>query len=265
MPDSSFLVFVMTHHIVLQIAYDGSLYLGWQKTKEGPSVEETLTFALSTIFSEKVLLRAASRTDRGVHAEGQVVDFFVEKLPKDLNKIQVSLNQLLPPCIRCLSINFAPFPQFHSTLSAIKKKYRYSISTGAVQLPRFRATHWFIRNHIDSSILREAAGLLIGTHDFRGLSNQKDNFYEKDTQRTVYSIEILEKTSSNELIIEITGNRFLYKMVRNIVGTLMWIATGKLDITTINTVLCSKKRACAGVTAPAHGLTLVEITFSHVA
>jgi tRNA pseudouridine38-40 synthase len=252
----------MTHHIVLQIAYDGSSYLGWQKTKEGLSIEATLEEVLSKIFSEKILIRAASRTDRGVHAEGQVVDFFCEKLPKSLDKVFVSLNQLLPPDIRCLNIDYAPYLAFHPSLSSTKKRYRYKISHTEVQLPCLRNTHWHVRNPLNVSLMQEGASLLIGTHDFRGLCNRRADLHEEDTVRTVYAIDIFE--NADELILDVTGNNFLYKMVRNIVGTLTWIGVGKIDLSAINKALHSRKRCMAGVTAPAHGLTLLNIEYTHL-
>jgi tRNA pseudouridine38-40 synthase len=245
------------------VAYDGTSYLGWQKTKEGPSIEEELEKVLYTIFQEPISLQASSRTDRGVHAEGQVVDFVVIKDCCDLRRLIISLNQLLPPQIRCRDATIAPTTTFHPTLDVIKKRYRYLISTGPLQLPLLRFTHWHVRDPYDRTLLHNAAQLFLGTHDFRGLCNRRADLNEEDTVRTVSAIDITEHPEIPIISIAMEADRFLYKMARNIVGTMLWVASKKTPIHNISTALYTRKRAFAGVTAPAHGLTLEKIFFSH--
>lgn len=251
-------------HIVLRVAYDGTPYLGWQKTKEGPSVEGELERALRQIFQEPLLLQAASRTDRGVHAEGQVVDFTVSKDKVDLQRLVISANQLLPPEVRCRDAAIAPSPTFHPTLDVVKKRYRYSISTGPVQLPHLRFTHWHIHRPWNPALLEESALMFLGTHDFRGLCNRRADLDEEDTVRTVYAVESTENTETQTISIAIEADRFLYKMVRNIVGTMVWVASDTLPIHNIAAALTTRKRVHAGVTAPAHGLTLEKIVYPHL-
>lgn len=246
-------------HIVLSIAYDGSSYYGWQKTRAGASIESKLQETLETIFQEQIDLRAASRTDKGVHAEGQVVDFFTRSQLLTFSKLKVSLNQLLPPDIRCLGVSAVD--SFHPTLDARRKTYRYSISTGSVQLPRFRHSHWHVRDELSKELLEHAAKLVCGTHDFRGFCNRRADLNETDTIRTIFQLEIIEDVSQNALLIDIVGDHFLYKMARNIVGTLVWIAKGKLPVAAIETAFATRQRSFAGVTAPAHGLTLRKVFY----
>ena len=245
-------------HVVLVLAYDGTNLYGWQKTKEGPSVEGELQTALHRIFQEPIHLQAASRTDRGVHADWQVVDFAVHKPCPDFHRLLISLNELLPPTIRCRHAFRAP-NGFHPTLDVVKKGYRYLISTGPVQLPLLRFTHWHVRQDLDRSLLYEASRLFIGTKDFRGLCNRRAGLNEEETVRTVYSIRLEETT--HELSVYIEADRFLYKMARNIVGTMVWVARKKIPLEAIATALLTRKRAAAGVTAPAHGLCLVNVFY----
>ena len=249
-------------HIVLILAYDGTAYFGWQKTKEGPSIEAAVKHAVEQIFQEPIVLRAASRTDRGVHAEWQVADFTTTKKCPDLHRLVISLNELLPPGIRCRHATPAPTESFHPTTDVVDKTYRYSISTGPVQLPLLRFTHWHIHHPIDLSVLHEAANLFIGTQDFRGLCNRRANLNEENTVRTIYEIDITEDQKQSVIICTLRADHFLYKMVRNIVGTIVWIARGKIPITSIRSAIEMRKRALAGVTAPAHGLSLIDVRYT---
>jgi tRNA pseudouridine38-40 synthase len=251
-------------HFVLLVVYDGTSYFGWQKTKQGPSIEEELEKVLHQIFQEPISLQAASRTDRGVHAEGQVVDFKTIKdhdATIDLQRLSLSLNQLLPQDIRCLKASFVPAPSFHPTLDVVRKQYRYLINTGPVQLPSLRLTHWHLHRPLNRTLLDESAQMFLGTKDFRGLCNRRADLNEDDTIRTIFSIEIKEDQRQKTLAILLDGDHFLYRMARNIVGTMVWTAEGKMPISNIPAALSSRTRALAGVTAPAHGLCLTQVIY----
>jgi tRNA pseudouridine38-40 synthase len=248
-------------HLVLLLAYDGTSYFGWQKTKEGPSVEEEVEKALQQIFQEPLSLQAASRTDRGVHAEGQVVDCITSKKSVDPHRLRISLNQLMPPDIRCRTVMVAPTPLFHPTLDAVRKRYRYSINAGPVQLPLLRFTHWHLHSPFSRTLLKESVPYFLGTRDFRGLCNRRADLDEEHTTRTLFSINVEENEQWNTITISLEGNHFLYKMARNIVGTMMWVAQGKIPFSAIPTALKARKRALAGVTAPAHGLCLIDVFY----
>ncbi len=243
-------------NILLFLAYDGASFFGWQKTDAGPSIEEALQKVLEQILQEPIQLQAASRTDRGVHAEGQAVNFHTNKpTPK-----KMSLNRLLPSSIRVLEVRVMP-DDFHPTLDATGKLYSYSVCFGPTQLPFHRSFSWHIPAMLDIAKMREAADALIGEHDFSSFCNTHENLHYEHKWRRIDKIDctLLEK---NRLRIDIEGNHFLYKMARNIVGTLVYAGAGKLAAESIAQILAAKKRPLAGITAPAHGLTLKKIYFS---
>lgn len=240
------------------LAYDGTRYYGWQKTKEGPSIEAEVEKASSTILQEPVILQAASRTDRGVHARGQVVDCTFTKQVTNLRRFFLSINQLLPPDIRVMKLALPPHDTFHPTLSSIGKRYVYRIIVGPVCPPHLARTHWHIPYDVDENLVREAAALLLGEHDFKGFSNFRKGLVYPHTRRTIFqcSLEVQRRPEYEEWIVTIEGDHFLYKMARTIVGTLIHIGRGKLNKDIIPTVFESKARTGAGLTAPAHGLEL---------
>jgi tRNA pseudouridine38-40 synthase len=252
---------MMSQQIVLIIAYDGTEYFGWQTTKEGPSVEETLQSVIEKILQEKVSLRAASRTDRGVHAEQQVVDFFTSRPPKDLSKFRTSLNQLLPSTIVCRKVFFPGETDFHPSTSALDKTYRYFITTGPIQLPSLRHTHWHVHFPLEMDLLMQCRDLLIGTKDFRALANHNSEYERGSTIRTIFEISVHNERPTECLEICITGDAFLYRMARNIVGTLVFCARKKITIADVQHALASGNRTLAGMTAPAHGLSLLRVSY----
>jgi len=243
-------------NLKLTIAYDGTELHGWQKTDMGPSVEEILTEVLDTIVQHPVKLQAASRTDAGVHAEGQVVNFFLEREDIDLGQLRLSLNQLLPASIAAVDLEQAS-DSFHPSVDAKRKIYRYSVSLGTYQIPQHRLYSWHFPYAVDVDLMRQSSRVLIGRHDFAAFTNV--NFQPpSDTIREMHRIEFIEK--GNQLVIEIEGNRFLYRMVRNLVGTLLYIGCRKLEGDLLDVLKrCDRRRA--GVTAPSHGLSLHKILY----
>lgn len=246
-------------NIKVLIAYEGTNYLGWQKTDTGASIEAALEKALTQILQEKVILQAASRTDRGVHADGQIVNFHTNKEKLDLGKLLIGINALLPPDIAVLHIEEAA-PDFHPTLEAISKEYEYNICYGPVQLPQNRHYSWHFPYALDIDLMRRAAVMLEGTHDFSAFTNQKKNETYENHVRTVDVIRI-ETNGKDRLKITVSGKNFLYKMVRNLVGTLVYVGVGKITLEEVKAILENKNRTLAGVTAPALGLRLKKIHY----
>jgi tRNA pseudouridine38-40 synthase len=240
-------------NLKLIIAYDGTRYLGWQN-----SIETALEHAIEQILGKKAALQAASRTDRGVHAQGQVINFLWEGV-SDLTLLRRSLNAVLPADIRIQSIEIAS-PAFHPTLDAQGKEYRYFVCQGAVQLPFHHTTSWHVPAPLDIEAMERAATALIGTHDFSSFCNERQ-LVKGDAVREVSSIS-LSPLPHNRLQIGVRGNRFLYKMVRNLVGTLVYVGCGKLRASEMSAILASKDRTRAGVTAPAHGLFLHQVFYA---
>lgn len=248
----------MSIHYKLVISYDGTSFFGWQKTTEGPSIEQSLETVLQTILQEPVALQAASRTDAGVHALEQVVTFKTSQ-PFLTDKVIISLNQLLPQTIRCLHLEQV-HQDFHPTLSSFAKSYLYYVTSSKILSPFKRFTSWHFPFACDIEKMLACSKYLLGTQDFKAFTNQKKGPH-KDTVRTLYSIDI--EATQDGFVIEITGDHFLYKMVRNIVGTLCYIGCGKIDEDSIKMILHSKKRALAGITAPAAGLFLKKINYDN--
>lgn len=244
------------HNIKLTIAYDGSNYLGWQKTKMGSSIEQALQAAIEQILQHPSPLQAASRTDAGVHAKGQVVNFLTSKA-LDLSSFMISLNSVIPKDIAVLNVEEMPL-SFHPTLDCKAKEYRYSISVGSTQLPFERLYSWHIYHSLDLSLIKKAIPHFIGRKNFAAFCNVKNNEKYEDYHREVFSLEFNEE----QLYFRIIGDHFLYKMVRNIVGTLVDIGKKKISPEDLPHILESGKRPLAGVTAPAHGLFLHRILYS---
>lgn len=243
----------------LLVAYDGTDFFGWQKTHEGPSIEAALEQAIQIVHREQVPLQAASRTDRGVHAAGQVVNFTTFNPIPNPYKFLKGVNALLPHGIAVLSIEEAE-SGFHPTLDVVSKVYHYDLSIGSVQFPHQRRFAWHVPLPLNEDVMSQAAKELTGTHDFTAFTNHKKNEPYADHIRTVDAIKLLHLSEDN-LRISVEGVHFLYKMVRNLVGTLVYVGCGKLELNRLSEILQKKDRTLAGVTAPAHGLTLFEVHY----
>lgn len=248
------------HNIQLIIAYDGRKYLGWQKTSMGPSIEETLQKVIEKVLQHPITLQAASRTDAGVHANGQVVNFFTPRQLTDLNRLKISLNCLLNNEIVILEAAEKPLG-FHPTLDCVSKEYCYYICYGPTQMPQHRFYSWHYHYDLCIDAMQAAAHYFIGEHDFSAFCNFRKNLAYDHYIRLIKGLEILE-IEEWRLCIRINGPNFLYKMVRNIVGTLAYVGRGKIGQTEIPTILQSKRRIEAGVTAPAHGLFLNHVFYA---
>lgn len=225
----------------------------------GAGVEEVLEQVLAKILQHEVKLQAASRTDAGVHAKGQVVNFTLQK-SFDLERLKFSLNCLLPKDIAVLSIQEMPI-HFHPTLDSIKKEYWYHICNSWIQLPFYRDTSWHIPYTLDYEAMRQAAKHLEGSHDFSAFCNER-KLWDRNPICHLEKIEICLLESSR-LKIVMVGDHFLFRMARNLVGTLAYVGCGKLKGNHIPSILKGKNRTRAGVTAPARGLTLKSVTLKN--
>lgn len=247
-------------NILMKLAYEGTNYLGWQKTSMGPSIEETLEKALLQILQEEVVLQAASRTDAGVHAAGQIVNFHTEKCIPSLQKLLISVNSQLPQDIRVMGVEWSS-SAFHPTLDCVGKEYRYFVCNGPAQLPHNRFFSWHFPRSLDRAAMKQAALALNGEHDFSAFCNVRKNHGYEHHVRRIEEIHI-DSLPNGRLMFRIRGNHFLYKMVRNLVGTLLYVGCGKIQASGIPSILASQNRTLAGVTAPAHGLCLHEVHYS---
>lgn len=239
----------------LTIAYDGSAYSGWQVQPNGLSIQEVIQKALALILKESVTLIGSGRTDAGVHALAQVGHFeSVQEL--DLFRLQHSLNGTLPRDIRIKAAEKVP-DSFHAQRSAKGKIYHYHLWLEASDDPFLGPYHSHFRHKLSLPRLKEAAQCFVGTHDFIAFTNTGGS--AKTTVRQIYRIDVVEQRGG--LRLEFEGNGFLYKMVRNIVGTVLEVATGKRPLEEIPLIFETKKRTKAGVAAPAKGLFLVKVLY----
>jgi tRNA pseudouridine38-40 synthase len=245
-------------NIRLTLQYDGTNYLGWQIQSSSPAtIQAIVEKTLERILQEKVRVIAAGRTDTGVHARRQIANFKTHN-PLSLRKLQHALNALLPDDIKIVSVSTAA-PDFHSRFSAKEKTYQYTILNRPHNdvFVRHQVYHYSIAK-LDTARMRAAARLLTGKHDFTsfkktGTSRSRSNV------RLIKRIGIARKGSS--IIIQVTGEGFLYKMVRGIVGTLIEIGRGRRPVESVRGILSARNRTCAGPTAPALGLCLLRVRY----
>ena len=241
--------------IQLIVAYDGTNYCGWQLQLNGITIEEVLNKHLSELLQEKIQVIGASRTDSGVHALGNVAVFDTEtRIPAD--KICFALNQRLPEDIR-IQASFEVAEDFHPRRCNSTKTYEYKILNRTFALPCERLYSHFVYLPLDIEAMREAAAYLTGEHDFVSFCSARSQ--AEDTYRTIYSIEV--EKSGDRITITITGNGFLYNMVRIIVGTLMKVGLHVYPASHVQEILFAKDRYAAGPKAPAVGLMLKEIEY----
>lgn len=241
--------------VKLTIAYDGTNYCGWQVQPNGITIEEVLNKALKKLTGEDILVIGASRTDSGVHAMGNVAVFDTKTtIPTD--KIAVALNQRLPEDIVIVKSEDVT-PDFHPRYCDCSKTYEYHIINTRIPVPTKRLTNYFVSYVLDIEKMRKAASYLVGEHDFVSFCNVRTDV--ESTVRTITALDIL--TNGDEITIRITGNGFLYNMVRIIVGTLIRVGRGFYEPEKVKEILEAKDRRAAGVTAPAQGLMLMGIDY----
>jgi len=241
-------------NIKMTLAYDGTRYLGWQKQKNtGNTIQETIERTFFELTGESVEIIASGRTDAGVHAYGQVINFMTESAlsPEEL---KTRLNTSLPSDIAVLSAERAD-ERFHARYNAKTKTYVYRINSA--KDPFTRKYAYFSSGALDLHLMREAAAILEGAHDFLGFSSLKRP--DKSTVRTMLSVEI----TGNGFLLEIryTADGFLFNMARIITGTLIEIGRGERPAQSINDVFNAKDRRFAGFTAPPHGLALLKVGY----
>lgn len=240
-------------NIKLTIEYIGTNYCGWQVQQDKATIQQVIKKAIKKVTGETVELTASGRTDSGVHAYGQIANFHTSSkiLPE---KFKYALNSHLPLDIRILE-SVEVNNEFHSRFGAKEKTYIYRIQTGEVKRAFENGISYYIRGNLDVNKMKSSAKFLVGEHDFSAFKSEGSS--AKTFTRKIYSLEIIEKQDIIE--IEITGNGFLYNMVRIIAGTLIEIGRDKeIDI---SEVLRSKDRANAGPTAPPQGLFLKNVCY----
>lgn len=244
-------------HIRLVVEYDGTSLSGWQRQDNAPTVQQHLEEALAKLLTHEARVAGASRTDAGVHARGQVALFHTER-PIPLHGIRRGLNSLLPDAIAIREATEVG-EDFHPRFSATGKHYRYTLYRGENRSPRWRDRAWHHPEALDLEAMRAGASALCGEHDFSAF--RAAGCSARTTVRRIESILVSEGDSEDVLTIDVRGNAFLRNMVRIIAGTLVEVGTGRRTPAQLAEILASKDRTRAGLTAPAHGLELVEVRY----
>lgn len=241
--------------IKLIAAYDGTNYHGSQIQKNGETIEGVLSRELQALLGEKIDLIGASRTDAGVHARGNVYVFDTDsRIPPD--KFVYALNGRLPEDIRIQDSCEVP-PDFHPRHQETVKTYEYRILNRKLPLPEYRLHAHFTYEMLNVEKMQEACRYFLGEQDF--VSFCAAGSQVESTVRTIYDLHV--EKAGELLTISVTGNGFLYNMVRIIAGTLLKVGSGQILPEEIPSIIAGKDRSLAGPTAPAKGLTLVEIKY----
>lgn len=242
--------------VKLTLAYDGTAYRGFQLQPNGPTVQSVTEGALGRLLQEPVRLRAAGRTDAGVHAREQVADF-ADSGNRPLDAILRGGNALLPPDIRILSVEEVP-ESFDARRHAREKEYRYFLHLRPVDSPFFSRFAWHIEKPLDVEAIREGLAHIVGEHDFASFRGQ--GCTAKITVRTIFRADLGEPHPELRCIA-ISGGGFLRHMVRNLVGTVVEVGKGKIPAERVKELLSMRERSEAGPTAPARGLFLWSVTY----
>lgn len=241
--------------ILIYVAYDGTSYHGFQVQPGVPTIEGILNETLSSLFKEDIAVIGASRTDSGVHSKGNIAVFDTNaRIPAE--KVPYALNRQLPEDIRIVGAAEVK-PDFHPRHTDTRKTYEYRIICSPFESPINRLyAHWTY-NELDAGLMQRGAEFLKGEHDFKSFCSV--NTQAESTVRTIYDISVVTEKAekdSKEIVISVTGNGFLYNMIRIIAGTLMEVGRGKYPPEKVKEMLDACDRSAAGPTAPAKGLML---------
>ena len=244
-------------NIKLIIEYDGKDFNGWQKQPTKLNIQGTIEEAIKQITGEEVELLASGRTDSGVHALGQVANFKTNSnIP--IEKLPIAINSKLKKSILIKSAEEVE-EKFHSRLTCKKKTYRYVINNSKYGTAIYRNLETHIPIKLNVEKMKEAIKYFEGEHDFKAFKASGTS--SKSSVRIIYKAEVIEK-ENEKIWIELTGNGFLYNMVRIISGTLVDVGLGKIKPNDISKILESKNREKAGKTLPPQGLYLVKVDYN---
>ncbi|MGO1469924.1 MAG: tRNA pseudouridine(38-40) synthase TruA [Tissierella sp.] len=242
-------------NIKLIIEYEGTAYSGFQSQNNALGIQEVIEKAIEKVTGESIKLIASGRTDKGVHALGQVVNFHTSSNIPAENFIR-AINRKLPDDIKIKNSEEVDL-NFHSRFSASGKRYRYIIYNSRIERPLYRNFSYHIIKKIDPNKIKKSIPYFIGTHDFNSFMGPKTKV--KDTIRTIYSMELEENGDFLEIIVK--GNNFLRHMIRIIVGTLIYVGIGRIKVEDIPSIIEAKDRRLAGVTAHPEGLFLEKVYY----
>lgn len=242
-------------NIKIIIEFDGSNFCGWQKQPKGRTVQQTIEKAISKATNEDVEINGSSRTDAGVHAKGLVANFFTNStIPGD--KFREAINSRLPEDVSIVKSEEVD-ENFHARYSSKGKTYSYTIINRYERLSLGHQYLYHYRYQLDIEKMKKACQYFIGKHDFSAFMSPGSSI--KTTVRTISDIHIEQK--GNKIVVYVTGDGFLYNMVRIIVGTLLKIGNGKLEPEDIPEIIKEKNRKRAGMCVPPNGLILEKVFY----
>jgi tRNA pseudouridine38-40 synthase len=243
----------------LTVSYDGGAYAGWQTQPDRPTVQGVLEAALLRITGESIRVTAAGRTDAGVHALGQVAGLATQTQLTN-SDLERALNAVLPNDVAVLTVEDAP-ERFHATYHAVAKQYRYQIHNGRTRLVFERQYAWHVPQPLDAAAMHAAGQALVGRHDFSSFETAGSE--RPDSVRTIHELTVSRGTRewSERITVNVSGDGFLYNMVRTIVGTLVEVGAGTRSMEWPAAVLAAHDRRAAGQTAPPQGLFLVSVSY----
>lgn len=243
-------------NIRMVVSYDGTGYYGFQTQPGGNTVQDIIEKANKAITGEDERIIGSGRTDAGVHARGQVFNFFTHSsIP--VERWALALNTRLPKDIVVLHADEVSL-EFHSRRSAKKKTYRYTIDTNKFPDVFERNYRFHHPTPLNVAAMQSALAALIGEYDFTSFASRQST--KSSHVRTIYDAHLVE--GEGKLDIYVTGNGFLFNMVRIIVGTLLWVGQGKREAAEMAAILQARDRSAAGPTAMAHGLMLWDIEYA---
>lgn len=243
-------------NIRLTLQYEGTRYQGWQRQESSENtIQGKLERLLGQMCGEEIEVQASGRTDAGVHAKGQVANFHTNT-SMSTEEMLTYINTYLPTDIAVTAVTEAA-PRFHSRLNAVRKCYQYQVWNSAVPNVFLRNFVLEVEEQLDVEAMREAAGYLLGEHDFKAFTSTKKS--RKSTVRRIDEIRI-EKEGAL-LTFSFTGNGFLYHMVRILMGTLLEVGRGSRSSESVKELLTAQSRASSGALIPAKGLTLMEVYY----
>ena len=242
-------------NIKLTIEYDGKDFKGWQKQPNKLNIQGEIEKAIENITGEKVELIASGRTDAGVHAMGQVANFKTNSnMP--IEKIPIAINSQVKNSIRIQNAEEVD-ENFHSRVNCKKKTYRYVVDNSKYGSAIYRNISYHMPIKLDVEEMKKAIKYFEGEHDFKAFKSSGTS--SKSSVRTIYKADII--TEGTNIAIDLTGNGFLYNMVRIIAGTLVDVGLGKIKPDDIPEIIASKDRTKAGKTLPPHGLMLLNVVY----
>lgn len=238
-------------------AYDGTSLIGWQSQASGKGIQDVIQQVLAKIFSEKIMIHGSGRTDAGVHAVGQVFHFDA-CWSHSLEALLKAINSLLPESIQLTSVREVDLA-FHARFSVKKKRYSYYLHLGYA-LPTKRLYAWSLGRHsYDVDLMKQAAEMFLGEHDFALFTPAAQRKQKQTTVREIYRSDLVVQGASLKYVTE--GNGYLYKMVRKMVGAIVGVGKGNLELSELKEVLDQKNQGVRIYTAPAQGLFLEKVWY----